>query len=195
MANNTNDHDGGRGEFCLMCGRSDKQAGKMIALPGGLKVCQDCMNKAVDMAGKMDFESLFSNPFFMQGLTDNPFFRGMQTDPGAGKAEDNTADKTDSNGGNDANSEDKSITVPAPDVSEAAESEEVDTDAVDDQEEHEDENSSGSGGRRPVKRVDSLGHFVFKYSDDGGRSWSKRRFDIPLRRFRCDLESDLSGSL
>ena len=149
MANNTNDHDGGRGEFCLMCGRSDKQAGKMIALPGGLKVCQDCMNKAVDMAGKMDFQSLFSNPFFMQGLTDNPFFRGMQTDPGAGKAEDNTADKTDSNGGNDANSEDKSITVPAPDVSEAAESEEVDTDAVDDQEEHEDENSSGSGGRRP----------------------------------------------
>ena len=52
-----------------------------------------------------------------------------------------------------------------------------------------------SGGRRPVKRVDSLGHFVFKYSDDGGRSWSSRRFDIPLRRFRCDLENVYGGTL
>ena len=52
-----------------------------------------------------------------------------------------------------------------------------------------------SGGRRPVKRVDSLGHFVFKYSDDGGRSWSKRRFDIPLRRFKCDLENVYGGTL
>ena len=52
-----------------------------------------------------------------------------------------------------------------------------------------------SGGRRPVKRVDSLGHFVFKYSDDGGRSWSKRRFDIPLRRFKCDLENVYGGKL
>ena len=52
-----------------------------------------------------------------------------------------------------------------------------------------------TGGRRPVKRVDSLGHFVFKYSDDGGRSWSSRRFDIPLRRFRCDLENVYGGEL
>ena len=40
MANNTNGHDGGSGEFCIMCGRSDKQAGKMVYLPGGLKICQ-----------------------------------------------------------------------------------------------------------------------------------------------------------
>ena len=38
MANNTNGHDGSSGEFCFMCGRSDKQAGKMVYLPGGLKV-------------------------------------------------------------------------------------------------------------------------------------------------------------
>ena len=30
MANNTNGHDGSSGEFCFMCGRSDKQAGKMV---------------------------------------------------------------------------------------------------------------------------------------------------------------------
>ncbi|MBQ6351939.1 MAG: exo-alpha-sialidase, partial [Lentisphaeria bacterium] len=48
-------------------------------------------------------------------------------------------------------------------------------------------------GRPPVKRVDSLGHFVFRYSDDHGRSWSRRRFDIPLRRFRCDRENVYGG--
>ena len=71
MANNTNGHDGGSGEFCIMCGRSDKQAGKMVYLPGGLKVCQDCMQKTMDMASKMDLQSLWNNPMFMQG---NPFF-------------------------------------------------------------------------------------------------------------------------
>ena len=50
-------------------------------------------------------------------------------------------------------------------------------------------------GRRTVKRVDSLGHFVFKYSDDHGRSWSSRRFDIPLRRFRCDRENVCGGGI
>ena len=52
-----------------------------------------------------------------------------------------------------------------------------------------------TGGRRPVKRVDSLGHFVFRYSDDHGRSWSPRRYDIPLRRFRCDRENVYGGRI
>ena len=74
MANNTNGHDGSTGEFCFMCGRSDKQAGKMVYLPGGLKICQDCMQKTVDMASSMDFQSLMGNPFmrgFNPGGTDN----------------------------------------------------------------------------------------------------------------------------
>ena len=58
MADNTNDHEGGSGEFCLMCGRSDKQAGKMVHLPGGLTVCPDCMQKTVDAASKIDMQSL-----------------------------------------------------------------------------------------------------------------------------------------
>ena len=106
MANNTNDHEGGTGEFCLMCGRSAKQAGKMIYLPGGLTVCQDCMQKTMDMAGKMDFQSMFNNPLFMQSLQNNPFLRNMQnngrTEPspenagedtsGSKKGQDETAD-------------------------------------------------------------------------------------------------------
>ena len=46
-----------------------------------------------------------------------------------------------------------------------------------------------------ISRVDSLGHFVFKYSDDGGRSWSRERYDIPIRRFDCDLENIYGGKL
>ncbi len=44
-------------------------------------------------------------------------------------------------------------------------------------------------------RVDSLGHFVFKYSDDHGRSWSRERFDIPSRAFQCDRDNVYGGTL
>ena len=53
-----------------MCGRSDKKAGKMVYLPGGLKVCQDCMQKTLDMASTMDFSSLMGNPF-LRSMTPN----------------------------------------------------------------------------------------------------------------------------
>ena len=44
-------------------------------------------------------------------------------------------------------------------------------------------------------RVDSLGHFVFKYSDDHGRSWSNRRYEIPIRNFQCDLDNVYGGNI
>lgn len=46
-----------------------------------------------------------------------------------------------------------------------------------------------------VKRVDSLGHFVFKFSDDHGRSWSARRYEIPQRDFEIDLKNAYGGKL
>jgi hypothetical protein len=45
------------------------------------------------------------------------------------------------------------------------------------------------------KRVDSLGHYVFKYSDDHGRSWSAQRYDIPVREFECDRNNVYAGKL
>lgn len=44
-------------------------------------------------------------------------------------------------------------------------------------------------------RVDSLGHYVFKYSDDHGRSWSPKRYDIPVREFECDRQNIYGGKL
>jgi hypothetical protein len=46
-----------------------------------------------------------------------------------------------------------------------------------------------------VRRVDSLGHFVFKYSDDHGRSWSAQRYDIPQRDFEIDRKNPYGGKL
>ena len=41
------------------------------------------------------------------------------------------------------------------------------------------------------RRVDSLGHFVFKYSDDGGRTWSAKRYDVPMREFEIDRKQSV----
>ena len=43
------------------------------------------------------------------------------------------------------------------------------------------------------KRVDSLGDFVYKYSDDHGKSWSENRYIIPMREFEIDRENPLGG--
>ncbi|MCX6985000.1 MAG: sialidase family protein [Lentisphaerae bacterium] len=50
-------------------------------------------------------------------------------------------------------------------------------------------------GKDAFTRVDGVGHFVFKYSDDHGRSWSGKRYDIPFRLFKCDRENVYGGKL
>ncbi|MGE5531638.1 MAG: sialidase family protein [Bacteroidota bacterium] len=44
-------------------------------------------------------------------------------------------------------------------------------------------------------RVDSLGHFVFKYSDDHGRTWSAQRYDIPMREMDIDRKNAYGGKV
>jgi len=45
------------------------------------------------------------------------------------------------------------------------------------------------------RRVDSLGYHVFKYSDDGGQSWSTRRYVVPIREMAVDRENITSGRI
>jgi hypothetical protein len=45
------------------------------------------------------------------------------------------------------------------------------------------------------RRVDSLGHFVFKFSDDCGKSWSKVRYDVPVRTMEIDRQNPYGGEL
>jgi len=45
------------------------------------------------------------------------------------------------------------------------------------------------------RRADSLGHFLFKYTDDHGRTWSKQRHEIPQRDFAIDRQNPYAGKL
>lgn len=44
-------------------------------------------------------------------------------------------------------------------------------------------------------RVDTQGHFVFRYSDDNGKSWSENWYDIPQRMFAVDLLNPYHGEI
>jgi len=46
-----------------------------------------------------------------------------------------------------------------------------------------------------VKRVDSQGYFVFKYSDDHGKTWSAERYTIPVREFEIDRNNVYQGKI
>ncbi len=45
------------------------------------------------------------------------------------------------------------------------------------------------------RRVDSLGHFVYKYSDDHGRTWSAQRYEVPQRNFEIDRQNPYQGKV
>jgi len=49
--------------------------------------------------------------------------------------------------------------------------------------------------RSVEKRVDSLGHFVFRFSDDHGVTWSPKRYDIPMREFKIDRQNSTGGKI
>ena len=52
---------------------------------------------------------------------------------------------------------------------------------------------TGSNSASQAKRVDTLGAYMFKYSDDNGKSWSKERYEIPMRLMRIDRENVMNG--
>ncbi|MDO8545288.1 MAG: LamG-like jellyroll fold domain-containing protein [Opitutaceae bacterium] len=49
--------------------------------------------------------------------------------------------------------------------------------------------------RGVYKRVDSLGYYVFKYTDDHGRTWSAQRHRVPVREFACDRDNVYGGKI
>lgn len=46
-----------------------------------------------------------------------------------------------------------------------------------------------------AKRVDTLGYYVFKFSDDNGRTWSSERYYIPMRLMRIDRHNLYAGKV
>lgn len=46
-----------------------------------------------------------------------------------------------------------------------------------------------------IRRVDSLGVYAYKYSDDCGRTWSDERYEIPMRVFEYDRGNATGGKV
>jgi hypothetical protein len=46
-----------------------------------------------------------------------------------------------------------------------------------------------------ARRVDTQGKYAFKYSDDHGKTWSAKRYYIPMRLMRIDRENAYGGEL
>ena len=42
-------------DVCMLCRRTENQAGEMIKLPGNICVCHDCLQKTIDMAESFNF--------------------------------------------------------------------------------------------------------------------------------------------
>lgn len=45
------------------------------------------------------------------------------------------------------------------------------------------------------KRVDTRGYFIFKYSDDHGKTWSKERHEVPIRETAVDRGNVYGGKV
>lgn len=52
-------------------------------------------------------------------------------------------------------------------------------------------NSNGN----PIKRVDTFGKMMMKYSDDNGYSWSEKRYEVPIRNFKIDNNNIYNGEV
>ena len=46
--------------FCYMCRRPESVAGKMIEMPGGITICQDCLQKSINTFNEIDLQN-FTN--------------------------------------------------------------------------------------------------------------------------------------
>ena len=59
-------------EVCYVCRRSESKAGPMLKMPGGISICQNCMQKSIDAAVTMtggDLSKLSGqSPFMMPGF-------------------------------------------------------------------------------------------------------------------------------
>ena len=132
---NTNDNR--NEEYCLMCRRSEKTAGKMFHMPGGITLCQDCLQKTMDTASQYDFSKILNNPFMFDP---SMLERMHQTKP---------VQET----------EDRKETVPA--MAEEAEEENLpETEVIEASEEDEEEEKKEKGKKGPQISFLNLGDLL-----------------------------------
>ena len=126
-------------DVCAVCHRTEDTAGKMVAMPNGMKVCTDCMNRMMQAASQIDFSSMFQNMGSFPSMEE--WMKAMTTQPGpetsvteSGESLPEKKDTTAVTG-----SEDNPQEPGEPD------------------EKEKDEKSEGSGGKRPGVTFLNLG--------------------------------------
>ena len=64
--------DGGYEKVCYSCRRPESKAGPMVSMPGGISMCNSCMQKAFDALNQtgMDLSQLSSMPFLNMNYGD-----------------------------------------------------------------------------------------------------------------------------
>lgn len=68
--------------YCMVCGRSEEDCGRLIDLPGAGTVCNDCINKSLDMIkGRDDLKGLFEKIPHMTFMNMSDFFGPKQEAP------------------------------------------------------------------------------------------------------------------
>ncbi len=68
--------------YCMVCGRSEEDCGGLIDLPGAGTVCNDCINKSLDMIkGRDDLKGLFEKIPHMTFMNMSDFFGPKQEAP------------------------------------------------------------------------------------------------------------------
>ncbi len=81
---------------CFMCRRTEEQAGKLIQLPGGITLCQDCMQKSFDAMDNPQVRNMLNLQNFsnMQNFPDMGMFRMDQSAAGGpGEKQDSRTDR------------------------------------------------------------------------------------------------------
>ena len=78
-------------QVCILCHRTESQAGKMTPLINGMCVCSDCMNRTMEMFSRYDFSHMGFNPDELKDALDNLNFQGWGR-----SSVDNTAKKEES---------------------------------------------------------------------------------------------------
>ncbi len=65
-------------ETCSSCGRSEQETGKLVRMPNGMKLCNDCIERSFDdMQQQFDIKSLFDNMPNVNVLNMTDLFGGL----------------------------------------------------------------------------------------------------------------------
>lgn len=78
--NHTDSHDEYE-KYCYLCRRSEKQAGKMISMPGNMNICSDCMQKTLDSMNNGQFRFFDMNSADFSNMDFSKMFGTQQPKP------------------------------------------------------------------------------------------------------------------